>query len=118
MPIEPNHDPADRRLPYYPDPAAELMVFRLRHADGTDVAGESLVVRVRREGVRYPDVTPIAVEVVRADAVMSGQPAPGQRRLGLDVGAGSVAHGHAAWSQTAARVYLTAVRRSTGAEGR
>ena len=108
MPLQRGHDPAGRRLPYYPDPAAELMVFRLRREDGSDIPGESLLVRTRLPGVAYPNVTPIAVELVRV-----GVPAPDQTRLGLDVGGpgdppGSEAlvHGHAAWTKRAARVFL------------
>ena len=101
-PIEADQDPRRRHHPYYPDPAAELMVFRLRREDGGTVEGPSLVVRVRRKGVAYPEVTPIAVEVVRADPGL----AETQARLGIDTGSGRLAHGHDAWMQPGRAVFL------------
>lgn len=107
-------NPAHRRQPYYPDPAADLMVFRLRREDGSDPGGRSLVVRTRRIGVGYPDVTPVVLEVV------AGPETPADERLGLDIGtqAGErLAFGEAAWTIPAARVFIddgTAVQRKAG----
>lgn len=104
-PRNPSSKPSSRRQPYYPDPAADLMVFRLRREDGSDIDGASLVVRTRRKGVAYPDVTPVAVELV---ALPRRTGVPTQDRIGLDVGGGKLTYGHTAWKSPAARLFLDA----------
>lgn len=71
-----------RREPYYPDPAAAYMVVALRTAAGQYMAGAPLVVPIRPAGVDYPNVRPIAVDVV-AKSTRGDRPASHERILGL-----------------------------------
>lgn len=87
--------PSGRRVPYYPDPAADYMVFRIRREDGVDIEGASLVVPLRVAGVAYPDVRPIVIDLVPTDK-RSGQPPSQGRVLGLDCGPGKLVRGRAA----------------------
>ncbi len=59
-----NVRPDLRKHPYYPDPAADFMVFRLMGEDGVPLPGSPLVVPTRRPGITFPDVTPIAIELI------------------------------------------------------
>jgi hypothetical protein len=55
-----------RREPYYPDPAADHIVVALTDVLGRPLPGDPLVVPVRPAGagVKWPDVRPIAIEML------------------------------------------------------
>lgn len=56
-----------RRVPYYPDPAARLMVLRaLRTLDKKPFAGDPIVIKLYGPGIKYPDVLPVVLDIERA----------------------------------------------------
>lgn len=71
-----------RRDPYYPDPAASYAVIAMRDLAGRLLPGDPLVVPIRMDKVSFPDVNPIAIEVVALGA-RSNEPRTQQRILGL-----------------------------------
>lgn len=74
--------PSQRRDPYYPDPAASYAVIAMRDLAGRLLPGDPLVVPIRMDKVSFPDVNPIAIEVVALGA-RSNQPRTQQQILGL-----------------------------------
>ena len=56
-----------RKVPFYPDPAAEAWVVVARRVGSEDYLPGSVQVPVCPEGVKYPDVAPLALEVRRID---------------------------------------------------
>ncbi|MFB6451229.1 hypothetical protein [Bradyrhizobium tunisiense] len=82
--FRPRNTNVDRRDPYYPDPAAHYIVIALRDLAGRLLPGDPLVVPVRPADPAkpYPNVRPIAIEVV-AMSKRSGKPASHKRILGL-----------------------------------
>lgn len=55
-----------RKVPYYPDPAARFMVLRaLRTQDMKPFKGAPIVVKLYSAGIKYPDVLPVVLDVVR-----------------------------------------------------
>ncbi len=82
---------AARRLPYYPDPLADYLVLQVRRAGGDPLPGAPLVVPVRGPGVAYPDVRPIAIEVVAR--ARSGHDASHERVIGVEAETGTLLRG-------------------------
>ncbi|WP_315718549.1 MULTISPECIES: hypothetical protein [unclassified Bradyrhizobium] len=80
--FSPRQKKSKRREPYYPDPAASFIVIALRDLAGRMLPGDPLVVPVRPNGVKFPEVRPIAIEIV-AETTRSGAAATHQRILGL-----------------------------------
>lgn len=82
---------AARRLPYYPDPLADHLVLQVRRAGGDPLPGAPLVVPVRGPGVAYPDVRPIAIEVVAK--ARSGHAASHEQVIGVEAESGTLLRG-------------------------
>lgn len=82
---------AARRLPYYPDPLADHLVLQVRRAGVGPLPGAPLVVPVRGPGVAYPDVRPVAIEVVAKSR--SGHDATHERVIGVEAEAGGLLRG-------------------------
>ena len=80
--FRPRQAKSKRRDPYYPDPAASYIVIGLRDLAGRMLPGKPLVVPVRPTGVKFPEVRPVAIEIVAQDK-RSGKPATQERILGL-----------------------------------
>jgi hypothetical protein len=80
--FRPRQAKSKRRDPYYPDPAASYIVIGLRDLAGRMLPGKPLVVPVRPTGVKFPEVRPVAIEIV-AEQKRSGKPATQERILGL-----------------------------------
>jgi hypothetical protein len=59
----------DRDIPFYPDPAAAYYVVAARrtNSDADYLSGEPIKVPIYGDGVRYPNITPLAIEVRKAD---------------------------------------------------
>ncbi|MGE8131651.1 hypothetical protein ACQKQD_32325 [Methylobacterium sp. NPDC080182] len=82
---------AARRLPYYPEPLADYLVLQIRRTGGDPLPGVPLIVPVRGPGVVYPDVRPIAIEVVARSR--SGHEASHERVIGVEAETGTLLRG-------------------------
>jgi hypothetical protein len=89
----PTNASAVRREPYYPDPAASYVVIAVRDLAGRLLAGQPLVVPLRPTGVAYPEVRPIALDVVAQKT--RSKTATQERVLGLELESGKAARGAA-----------------------
>jgi hypothetical protein len=79
----------NRPQPYYPDPAASFMVFALRDKAGRRLPGVPLVVPLKSGTVLFPNVIPVALDVIAVRATTGTKPSH-DRLLGLDAGPGAI----------------------------